>query len=218
MDDDVGQATLKACRPAPAAAAVQSRCDGSLKSPPRKTAFPPATYGCISLRSSFICTPRADLAALIACASLRIKPSRMSYGWYGYAGRCAPKTYASLPTAVCTRTPLRSVCVIGNRLRMATSVLPLSAPRSKEKSRYTHPSDCASAAARPSDSWMTATSAPEARITSTVLASELPWRMLKLDTLMVSAVCAAARRGDGARVAITTNAVTTNALGPRCTM
>src|SRR5690348_1267812 len=79
---DVGQLTfLPKCNPALAAACVQSRCDGSLKSPVKKTGLPEASADAISFTSVVALLPRAELAAAIAWASVVINPSRMSYGW-----------------------------------------------------------------------------------------------------------------------------------------
>ena len=79
--DDVGQATfLPKCKPAFAAACVQSRCDGSLKSPVRNTGKPVALAGFIVLTSAVVSAPRVAVAWEIAWASVVILPSRMSYG------------------------------------------------------------------------------------------------------------------------------------------
>src|SRR3954462_867659 len=78
---DVGQLTfLRKCRPALAAACVQSKCDGSLKSPVRNTGLPELSAGDICESNDETLLPRAALAAAMAWASVLISPSRISYG------------------------------------------------------------------------------------------------------------------------------------------
>src|SRR5262245_10018481 len=56
---DAGQLTfLPKCSPALAAACVQSRCDGSLKSPVRKTGKPVDRLGAIALVRADVSAPR----------------------------------------------------------------------------------------------------------------------------------------------------------------
>src|SRR5262245_8990901 len=79
---DVGQATLRLkCKPAFAADCVQSRCDGSLKSPTKNTGAPDDRAGDMLLSCDVMLLPRAAFAAAMACASVVSSPSRMSYGW-----------------------------------------------------------------------------------------------------------------------------------------